>query len=261
MPSDRVPVDRGEIAYRLQGQGPPLVLLSTLSGTWVRQVPVLRRHFTLLTYDLRGFGDSPSADGFPDNAGHADDLARLLDALGFPTAAVVGLSHGGLVAQHFAGRHGDRLSGLGLVSTIAAPRRSTVLFLRMLKGFLDRDDVAGFWEVLRSFLFSAANFDKLLAREGALREAMFNQYTAGALLSIYGQALTHDATGWLGGVDCPTLVVGGREDMLFPPWQTEELAALVPGSKLVLLPAAHVPPVEVPADFNHLVVDFFGGAP
>ncbi|MFD0391949.1 alpha/beta fold hydrolase [Streptomyces nogalater] len=86
--------------------------MSTLAGTWMRQSSELSKHFTVLTYDMRGFGDSPSAqDGFPSNAEHADDLARLLDILDLPEASVLGLSHGGLVAQHFVLRHPQRVSG------------------------------------------------------------------------------------------------------------------------------------------------------
>ncbi|MDI2132420.1 alpha/beta fold hydrolase [Yinghuangia seranimata] len=259
MSADTVELKDGAIRYRIRGDGPPLVLLSTLMGTWLRQVRVLSEHFTVITYDMRGFGDSPSATGFPSNAEHADDLAELLTAWGYDEAVVVGLSHGGLVAQHFADRHHDRLAGLALVATFAKAHDGTELFLRMLNGFLDRDDLPNFWEVLKSFLFSAANAELLDRREAALKAAMFDQYEVASLRSIYGQAMVHDSTAWLGAVTCPTLTIGGRYDMLFPPPMTEELAGLVPGSRTVMLPAAHIPPVEAPRAFNDVVVDFFGG--
>lgn len=212
-----VSVKNGSISYRLRGEGPPMVLLSTLSGTWMRQLPVLVKHFTVITYDMRGFGSSPSESGFPSNEEHAEDLAALLDAAGMDKATVVGLSHGGLVGQHFAVRHPDRLSGLALVATFAKARKSTLLFLKMLYGFLERDDLENFWAVLKSFLFSAEGYEILVRREAALRQAMFNQYTAESLRNIYGQAISHDilASG-LNNVRCPVLVVGGEEDMLFP---------------------------------------------
>lgn len=256
---DLIDIGGGALRYHRRGDGPPLVLLSTLSGTWLRQVRELSRHFTVITYDMRGFGDSPSTVGFPSNAQHADDLAALLDALDLPTAVVVGLSHGGLVGQHFAAKYPDRLAGLGLVATFAAPSGQTLLLLRMLYGFLQRDDIAGFWEVLRTFLFSPAGADFLARREVALRKAMFDQYDVSSLSSIYGQAIEHDSRGWFGGgLTCPTLVVGGAEDMLFPPVLTEQLAALVPGARTELLPTAHVPPVEAPQPFNRLLRETFG---
>ncbi|GAB2830142.1 alpha/beta fold hydrolase [Actinocorallia aurea] len=256
MITDTAQLKEGAIRYRARGEGPPLVLLTTLGGTWMRQIPALSKHYTVITYDMRGFGDSPSATGYPANADHADDLAELLTALGHDRAAVAGLSHGGLVAQHFAARHPERLSALALVATFAKPRESTELFLRMLYGFLERDDLANFWEVLKSFLFSAANFEVLERRQSALKQAMFDQYTTAALRSIYGQARTHDSTTWLTPPPCPVLVVGGVQDMLFPVPATEELAGLLPGARTALLPSAHIPPVESPRAFNDTLLDF-----
>ncbi|WP_239340439.1 alpha/beta fold hydrolase [Frankia sp. CiP3] len=260
--SDRprvVDLPGGSISYRLRGEGPLLVLVTTLSGTWMRQIPTLRKYFTVLTYDMRGFGDSVSTTGFPTNEEHADDLALLLDALGFPAGTVLGLSHGGLVSQWFAVRHPDRLTGLALVATFATPSDSTGQFLTMLYGFLERDDIGNFWEVLKTFLFSAANWTALTRWESGLRRAMFDQYTTASLRSIYGGALAHTSPAGLERISCPTLVVGGEKDMLFPPERTRELAERIPAAKMALLPAAHVPPVEIPKIFNDLVTDFFGG--
>jgi len=256
---DWVQLKDGAIRFRQRGSGPSLVLVSTLAGSWTRQVTELSRNFTVLTYDMRGFGNSPSTTGFPTNADHADDLAAVLDALGIARAVVVGMSHGGLVGQHFTVKHADRLAGLGLVATFARPHGPTLLLLRMLYGFLERNDLGGFWEVLKSFLFTAKNFDTMLRRETALRQAMFDQYEVESLCSIYGQAIEHDSTNWFGAVHCPTLIIGGAEDMLFPPVLAAELADLLPGSRLAMLPAAHIPPVEVPRLFNGLVAETFGG--
>lgn len=259
--ADVVGVPGGGIFYRVVGDGPPLVLLTTLSGSWMRQVPVLREHFRVVTYDLRGFGESPSSTGFPANTEHADDLAAVLDHLHLPAATVVGLSHGGLVAQHFAARHPHRLTGLGLVATFGQTHPQTRILLRMLYGFLERDDVQGFWEVLKAFLFTEQGTETLRRREGALRRAMFDQYDAASLRNIYGGALEHDGSRLFGrATGFPTLVVGGQEDILFPPVLTQRLAALLPGSRLEMLPSAHLPPVEAPDEFNSVLLDTFASA-
>jgi len=127
----------------------------------------------------------------------------------------------------------------------------------MLYGFLERDDLPGFWEVLKSLLFSETNAATMLRREGALKKAMFDQYDTAALRSIYGQAIEHDSSGWFADLGCPTLVVGGAEDILFPPVLSESLARQLPGARLELLAAAHIPPVEVPRLFNQLVLATF----
>ncbi|MEU6586866.1 alpha/beta fold hydrolase [Nocardia sp. NPDC046763] len=256
-----IDLDDGTIEYQRRGEGTALILMATLGGSWTRQVAGLSKHFSTITYDMRGFGDSPSRTGFPTNAQHADDLAVLLDRLDIDRAVVIGMSHGGLVAQHFATKHGDRLAGLGLVATFAAAHGPTSLLLGMLNGFLDRGDLPGFWEVLKSMLFSANGAATLWRHEKALRTAMFDQYDCAALSSIYGQALEHDSRAWFSPPACPALVVGGAEDILFPPVLTSGLADLLPGARLELLPAAHIPPVEQPRQFNALVNETFGKRP
>ncbi|MFI1970544.1 alpha/beta fold hydrolase [Streptomyces cinnamoneus] len=249
-------ITHGSIRYSLRGDGPPLVLLSTLAGTWMRQATTLSKDFTVLTYDMRGFGESPSETGFPDNEGHADDLAEILDKLGFPRAHLFGLSQGGMVSQYFARRHPDRLEKLGLIATHAKATNQTRLFLEMLTGFLERDDLANFWEVLKAFLFSPEHSSAVLRREEALKQAVFNRYTAKSLHNIYDQVLEHDSTSWLKEISCPTVVVAGRDDLLYGPPIATEISTRVPGARLELLPAAHVPPVEVPELFNRLVLGF-----
>lgn len=251
-----IPVEGGEIFYTLQGKGPLLCLMCTLSGTWAAQVKMLREQFTVLTYDMRGFGRSPSARGYPTNPEHAQDLAVILDALGFNRVILVGLSHGGIIAQYFALRFPQRLQALVLVATLAKAHGPTKLFLGMLRDFLQQQNGDAFWQVLRTFLISERNWDRVMSREKMLRRLMFNQFTVGCLENIYSGALQHDLLSRLGEISCPSLVVGGEEDMLFPAKLTREIAASIPSSRLALLPTAHVPPVEAPEEFNALLSRF-----
>ena len=255
--ADTIQITNGTIQYSIRGDGPPLILLTTIAGTWTAQLP-LSKHFTVLKYDLRGFGGSTSDRGFPTNEEHADDLAEILDKLQMPQAHLIGLSQGGMVSQYFALRHPDRLLKLGLVATHAKAKDSTLLFLRMLLGFLERDDVANFWEVLKAFLFSAQNAETVLRREEALKQAVMNRYTAKSLRNIYEQVMVHDSTEWLHKIDCPTLVIAGQDDLLYGQPIATEISKRIPGARLEMLPAAHVPPVETPVLFNNLVVEFFG---
>ena len=255
--TNTIQITKGTIQYSIRGDGPPLILLTTIAGTWTAQLP-LSKHFTVLKYDLRGFGGSTSDRGFPTNEEHADDLAELLDKLEIPQTNLIGLSQGGMVSQYFAVRHPDRLLKLGLVATHAKVKDSTMLFLRMLLGFLQRDDVTNFWEVLKAFLFSAQHADTVLRREEALQHAVMTRYTAKSLRNIYEQVMVHDSTEWLHKIRCPTLVIAGKDDLLYGEPIATEISKRIPGARLEMLPAAHVPPVEIPDVFNNLVMEFFG---
>jgi pimeloyl-ACP methyl ester carboxylesterase len=82
-----------EIAYDDVGGGPALVLLHPFPFDrryWAATVPALADGWRVLAVDARGFGESEASGPFT-IADLADDLAALLDGLGVPTAAVVGL--------------------------------------------------------------------------------------------------------------------------------------------------------------------------
>lgn len=254
-------IGRGVLRGNVSGDGDDVVcLLSTLAGTWLEQARGLRGRYTVLTYDMRGYGRSTSTEpGFPRSEAHAEDLARLLDQLGFRKVILVGLSHGGTIAQYFALAFPELLRGLVITSSFAKAWGPTAIFLRLLHGFLQRGDLETFWEVLKSFLCSERNLPRILAREDHLKRLMFDQYTCESLDAIYTAALEHDTRDRLPAVTVPTLVVGGLEDMLFPPAITQELASLVPGARLAMLETAHVPPVEAPDAFRAVLIDFLGG--
>ncbi|WP_437626756.1 alpha/beta fold hydrolase [Sorangium sp. So ce1151] len=251
-------VRRGRLRYALVGEGPPLCLVSTMSGTWHRQLRTLTKRYQVLTYDMRGFGESTSADGaLPSNEEHADDLAEIIDHLDLARPpVVVGLSHGGLVAQHFALRHPNKLSGLVLTATFARAYGSTLLFLKMLHEFLEEDNIELFWRVLKRFMCSEKNWSRMMGREDLIRTSLFNRYDCRGLGAIYRSALEHDLAEQLGQLRVPTLVIGGQEDMLFPPWLTQALSEHIPQSRCVLTRTAHCPPIEEPEEFNALVTSF-----
>jgi 3-oxoadipate enol-lactonase len=252
-----VDIGQGVIHYALRGEGPVVCLASTLSGSWLNQARLLRREYTVLTFDMRGYGRSITREtGFPSNEAHAEDLKMVLDHLRLDKIVLVGLSHGGSVAQHFAVNYPEYLRGLVIVSSLAKASGSTFILLNLLHGFLKRGDIETFWEVLKAFLFSEKNFSRVPQDENDLKRLMFNQYTCESLEQIYACSLKHDTREFLPQIKIPTMVVGGNEDILFPPPITDEIAALIPGAQKRLLETAHLPPIEDPRGFHSILKEF-----
>jgi pimeloyl-ACP methyl ester carboxylesterase len=113
----KVMLESGHRIHYLQiGEGPDLVLMHGLTGNlaiWhLRMVGLLRDHFRVLTYDLRGHGHSDMpATGYT-TGDMADDLKGLLDALNINRADFVAHSYGADTALHFALLHPDRVRQL-----------------------------------------------------------------------------------------------------------------------------------------------------
>jgi len=126
----RTPCGDGEMVWRVFGDGPPLMLVHGGYGGWahwIRNIPVLAKHFRLLLPDLPGHGGSAmppepiSGQGLA--AIVADGLDRLLPA--GTSCKISGFSFGGIVSGCVAERMGDRIeqlvvcgsNGLGLPRT------------------------------------------------------------------------------------------------------------------------------------------------
>jgi CubicO group peptidase (beta-lactamase class C family)/pimeloyl-ACP methyl ester carboxylesterase len=113
-----VAVPGGRLYWEASGSGPPLVLLHGHSfdrTMWDPQVEALSRRHRVIRYDMRGYGRS-SLPTEPQAFTHADDLVRLMDALHFDRAHVVGLLLGGAVVTDMLALHPDRL----LSATVAS---------------------------------------------------------------------------------------------------------------------------------------------
>jgi 3-oxoadipate enol-lactonase len=101
---------------------PRLVMIHSLAldrHVWDGVVPKLADEVEVLTYDCRGHGQSDRTPGHYTADSFADDLAELLDHVGWDKTAVAGCSMGGCVGLAFAGLHPDRVAALGLIDTTA----------------------------------------------------------------------------------------------------------------------------------------------
>lgn len=116
---DMTKLDTDAITLHQRGSGPPLVLLHCLGVDhhfW-DFAQDLARDFTLVSYDLPGHGRSPVPAGAYTIEDLSAQLAELLTRHKIARAHVVGISLGGLIAQHFAATRPDMVDRLTLIDT------------------------------------------------------------------------------------------------------------------------------------------------
>ncbi|MEW5989214.1 MAG: alpha/beta fold hydrolase, partial [Chloroflexota bacterium] len=240
------PVNGIEIYYETAGDpaAPPLLLITGLSSYtegWFAQVFDLSRDFYVIYYDNRGAGRSTQPPAGYTLADMADDAAGLLDTLGMASAYVFGISQGGMIAQHLALRHPQRVRKLVLGCTTAggasmippsldvaiallAPRSSdrgqdflTALWFLAAPEFASRDP-----QSLRKLV-------KVSAENPQTEQGLYGQL----------QAMSHhDLDSELRRIQIPTLVMHGELDKLIPPENGRLLAAHIPHAQLKLYPDA-----------------------
>jgi pimeloyl-ACP methyl ester carboxylesterase len=234
-----------ELHYERSGAGAPLLLIQGMSGTrlaWGRPfLEHLQRDFDCVVFDNRGIGDS---DGVTDPFTIADlaaDAGAVLDAVGWESAHVLGISMGGMIAQELALARPDRVRTLTLGCTYCGgpgaalmdPADFGPLAEAMASG--DRDRVfRAMWDINLSPGFRAA----------ATEASRFAEFTAMAealparqrTVQLQLQAIVaHDTHARLPELAMPTLVVHGTADRLLPVANGELIASLIPGAELELL--------------------------
>ncbi len=237
----------------------------------------LTEHAQLVMYDHRGSGrseDGPKEKWTIDQ--WADDVAGVIKALGLKKPIVLGTSFGGFVAQRFAAKYPDYLSGLVLMSTAPKTRINLTLEKLLLVGGLEASSAA-------SEFFSDAN------RPGVVEhyfETCLQHYTFGELdidainripprnevmmhfFSSNGEMYRCDFSKDLAIIQVPTLVVHGEEDVIFPIELAEETITLLskknetglrkPANRLVKLTnCGHLSEQDAPDIIMSEIVNFF----
>jgi pimeloyl-ACP methyl ester carboxylesterase len=197
MPS--VTVNGTELWYERRGTGEPLLMVMGMGGGrrhWGEAFSDLIAHdFDAISYDHRGIGESGPLEGELSIRRLADDALGLLDALSLPSAHVLGISMGGMVAQELALRASQRLRTLTLGCTWAggpqghftSPEVAARIREAALSGDRRRAIRAG-WEFNFSQGYRAEDdrFDRFLEIAEALRVPL-------RVLAAQGQACaTHD---------------------------------------------------------------------
>jgi pimeloyl-ACP methyl ester carboxylesterase len=244
------------------GRGVPLVLLHGFllsSQMWAAQREGLADVCRVVTPDQRGFGGSRLGDDPPALEYAADDLAALLDHLGLHRVVVGGLSMGGYVAMAFLARHPDRVTGLVLADTRATadPPEARERRERIAVRAADPGGLAAARAELLPPLVgatTAVHRPEVVERIGRLTAAARAEAVAWASRAM---AARPDSTGVLRRAEVPALVIVGEEDQLTPVAEAEQLAGVLPGARLVRIPAAgHLSAMEDPAAFNAAVREF-----
>src|SRR5215813_13473030 len=105
------------INYEQQGSGEPLLLIPYLTADhacYAFQVAEYAKHFTCISLDLRGTGETADPGDAYTTEGLADDVAAFMQATGIPSAHVSGLSLGGAVGMWLAAKHPEKVQSLSL---------------------------------------------------------------------------------------------------------------------------------------------------
>ena len=251
-------IQAGDLRIWYERAGPasgPRLLYITGTGADLRKVPnplgsPLAASFDLLSFDQRGLGRTDKPHGPYTMAHYAEDANHLLDAVGWPSCSVIGVSFGGMVAQELAIRFPAKVAKLVLCccSTGGAGGASYPLHElehlsteEKIHARLTRTDtrVNQAWIAAHPDDYRAM-VDKALG--DAARDATLYGDEPGRAEGARWQLLAraeHDTWERVARIASPTLVCGGRYDGQAEPHVVEALAKRIPGAELAFFEGGH----------------------
>jgi 3-oxoadipate enol-lactonase len=230
---------------------PRLALVHSLAldrSIWDGVVDRLGKQAEIVTCDCRGHGRSDRRAMAFSVELFADDLARLLDHLGWDRASIAGCSMGGCVAQAFAARHPARAERLALIDTTAWYGADAKSRWSDRAATARRDGLAGLvdFQVSRWFSdeFRASHPDEVSRAVEIFLANDIECYASTCLL--LGDA---DVRSWLPSFTMPVAVIVGEDDQATPVVMARHLSESIRPSSMTILPRArHLTPVECPDD-------------
>ncbi len=220
------------------GEGPVLFLIHGIGAdqsVWRFMMPELNRHFQVITYDLRGHGNSPMPNGEFGLSELVDDLERVREQTGIERAHFAGHSLGGMIAPAYARKYPNHVQSLILLSTAAG--RS-------------KDDSKKVWAVVNAMIEQGV--DKVLPTlidrwftdsfielrpdivEGRLKQVLDTD--TDVFLNVFKIYAGTEMLPWLGEIEKATLVLTGEQDGGCNPRLNRLIAEAIDNSKLVILP-------------------------
>jgi 3-oxoadipate enol-lactonase/4-carboxymuconolactone decarboxylase len=250
--------DGVRLYWRLDGAAdkPVLVLLNSIGtdlSAWDRALPYLVPHFRLLRMDNRGHGASDAPVGDYDLDTLAADTLAVMDAAGVATAAICGVSLGGMIAMTIAVTAPERVTALIPACTSAA---MDVAAWTARVELVRKEGMAGVADLsLGRFLTESFRLARPEIAD-TLRNGLLSLDPAG-----YGGCCAAirdmDLLSKIGALRVPTLVIGGTKDVSTPfEGHGDRIVAAIPGARSAIVEGPHLPMIEGPAAFAGVVVDF-----
>jgi pimeloyl-ACP methyl ester carboxylesterase len=250
--------------YEQQGTGDPLLLIPFLAADnacYAFQVSEYAKHFTCISIDPRGAGETDKPAGTYSTQLFADDVAAFMQAMGVERAHVSGLSLGAAIGIWLAAKHPQRVRSLSLHSgwTKSDPFIKTVVrgWQEMAKGMNDVTEmiVLGIfpwcftpelYAAKPEYIASLAEFVRGRPRQPV--DAFVRQSDA---------VMAHDAEAQLGKIKAPTQITFGRRDAVTSTRYAHRLQEGIATSELVVFEGcAHAPIYENVAEFNARTLAF-----
>ena len=272
--AEQVTLHGNRVGFLRAGEGPPLLLLHGIAGsyeTWAPLIPALADDFTVIAPDMLGHGSSAKPRGDYSLGAYAAGARDLLLALGYETATVVGHSLGGGVAMQFAYQFPTHTDRLGLVSSGGLGedvniflRAATLPGAELVLPLITKAWVTGTGRRVAGWLGSigltpGSDITEIARGYASLADPEARAAflcTARSVIDHRGQRVSARDRLYLAHA-VPTMIVWGERDRIIPVSHGHWAAEAMPGSRFTVFEeAGHFPHLDRPLPFARALTKF-----
>ena len=250
--------------YDQQGSGEPLVLIPYLAADYACyafQVADYSKHFSCISIDLRGAGESDKPAGVYSTEMFADDVAALMQEIGIQKAHIFGLSLGAATGIWLAAKYPDRVKSLSLHSAWA---KSDAYLKAVAYGWQAMAKaINNMPEMVIQGIFPWCFTPELYAQKPDYIQALSDfvrgrpKQPVDAFIQQSDAAISHDAESQLGKIRAPTQITFGRHDMVTSTRFADSLKRGIRNSELYIFEdCSHAPLYENVPAFNGTTLAF-----
>ncbi len=230
---------------------------------WWYQLAAFSRHYRVLTYDVRGHGQTETPDEEYTMETGARDLYELLKALGVAETCVLGYSMGGRLAIELALAHPGVVKALVIANSPVAPVRQTQEELkermqvqqRWMEA-IERYGLESVMDEMTTAMF-CPGWPEQNPETFAYYKGLRLKNNPGALVTVMRAGFRGEPSlPKVGALACPTLIIAGEHDNLMGTETARVGQATIPDARLKVMATGHASAIEKPEEFNAAVLEF-----
>lgn len=256
----KIEINGINLYYEIHGDGEPLILANGIfmnTNSWFGQITEFSKHFKVILYDMRGQGQSDKPDGDYSFEMHAEDQKALLDYLGIDKIHHVGISYGAELGLLFALNYPERLKSLVLSNCASYIGPLLDKISNLWRYACEKNDSEMFFYATVPFNFSETFISNNKEFFEVAKER-YKQLDIPSFINLLDAFQKLNVTQRLSEISIPTLIVGGKKDLLKPPDPYSYIInEKIRNSKITIIDdAGHALTHEKPEEFNSAVIGF-----
>ncbi len=236
------------VHFQVFGAGEPLVLLHGWGDSgenWLSVAEQLSKQRQVFLVDLPGFGGSDAPEEAWGVEEYLDVVERFVSEMELEKPVVVGHSHGGKVACHFAAKN-NPCAGLVLVASSGVDRRSLEKTMRIY-----------FYKAMKHLLSLLGETGERLLEKLRNKMGSTDYQQAGSMRGTLIRVVNQKLFSLLPSIRVPTLIIWGSEDPILNISQSKLFRRLIPDSYIrVVWGASHHPHLDAPQELAGLIGEF-----